>query len=741
MKKIFLLALAFSIYAGVYAQTKDSIDFNLDFEDCINDNTLPTGWFEWGSGCSLLPDHKIVHSGKTSVRIEKSKTASSKNFACVTHSLPAGYSGKRIELKAYLKHEHVQEGFVGLLLRIDGNNGTLEFENMQSEKIQGSSDWKQHKVSLKLPSKAETIYIGALLTGTGTLWVDDFELLIDGKDIRKCKKSEIELPLAELDNEFDSGSKIPSIVLNPEVQENLRVLGLIWGFLKYYHPRIASGDINWDYELFRIMPAVIAAKSTHVRDQELSNWILALGEFKVSKREKILKSEVKLLADLDWMENSNLSSGLKELLVKVKMAKRNNKHYYVALRKNVRNPNFRNENPYPDMSFSDDGYKLLSLYRYWNAIQYYFPYRYLIAKDWHDVLNNSIAEFVNVDSQMEYVIAVRKLIASINDTHATMVDKSNSMSEYLGKRFAALEVLFVEDQAVVTSYYNDSLGIETGIKKGDVITEINGKSINQLIDDYLPYISASNHSVIKRNMSLMLLETNDLTIDVKYKSDGKDYNKQLKSYETADLNIYKSWSWTDTCFRWIDEDICYVFPGTISAKHYKGIAEQMKSSKGLIIDLRCYPSDFMVFKFGRYLMPEPSEFVKFTNTSLSSAGTFQMTKSLKVGRYNKDYYKGKVIIIVNEYTQSNAEYTSMAFRVAPKVTVIGSQTAGADGNVSRINLPGEISTTFTGIGVYYPDGTETQGIGIVPDIEIKPTIRGIKEGRDELLEKAIELIQ
>jgi len=83
----------------------------------------------------------------------------------------------------------------------------------------------------------------------------------------------------------------------------------------------------------------------------------------------------------------------------------------------------------------------------------------------------------------------------------------------------------------------------------------------------------------------------------------------------------------------------------------------------------------------------------------------------------------------------------MALRVAPEAVVIGSQTAGADGNVSRINLPGGIKTMISGIGVYYPDGTETQRIGIVPDIEIKPTIAGFREGTDELLEKAIEVIK
>jgi C-terminal processing protease CtpA/Prc len=47
---------------------------------------------------------------------------------------------------------------------------------------------------------------------------------------------------------------------------------------------------------------------------------------------------------------------------------------------------------------------------------------------------------------------------------------------------------------------------------------------------------------------------------------------------------------------------------------------------------------------------------------------------------------------------------------------------------------------MTGIGVYYPDGKETQRIGIVPDVEVKPTIEGLRSKRDEVLEKAIEII-
>jgi Periplasmic protease len=70
-------------------------------------------------------------------------------------------------------------------------------------------------------------------------------------------------------------------------------------------------------------------------------------------------------------------------------------------------------------------------------------------------------------------------------------------------------------------------------------------------------------------------------------------------------------------------------------------------------------------------------------------------------------YTGKVVVIVNSYLQSQAEYKTMAFHSAPNVTVIGSTNAGADGNISQIFLSGNIRTVISGIGVYYPNGTET----------------------------------
>ena len=66
--------------------------------------------------------------------------------------------------------------------------------------------------------------------------------------------------------------------------------------------------------------------------------------------------------------------------------------------------------------------------------------------------------------------------------------------------------------------------------------------------------------------------------------------------------------------------------------------------------------------------------------------------------------------------------------------------AGADGNVSRIPLPGGLSTRISGIGVFYPDKTPTQRVGIIADVEVRPTIESIREGRDLVLEEAVRQI-
>lgn len=740
IKYIVLIILSISLFYSSFCQTENKTNLNFGFEKMSKKNNL---WFNWGTaGYTLRVDSSEKHTGDASMLIEQRGNKANQSYGCCALSIPSKFEGSQIEVRAYMKLQNVTNGPIGLLLRIDNDRGTLKFENMEKENIQGTSDWKLYSVKLPLPEDAETIYIGALLSGTGKLWVDDFELLIDGVDISKAQPKKQEVFKADSDTSFDKGSKIATINLTSSKIEDLVILGKVWGFLKYHHPAIAKGDYNWDYELFRIMPKIIQSKNNEERNEILSKWVLKLGEVKKDTTHKIINAIVKLKPDLDWITNKSvLGEELTSQLMQIREAARDTKQYYIGFEPSFGNPQFKNEKTYNYFLRKPDiGYQLLSLYRYWNIIQYYFPYKYLIDENWDDVLTEFVPKFVNTTNELDYRLTVLALIAKIHDTHANIFGNEEVLRSMQGNNYAPIEVKFIENKAVVTGYLNKLLGAKSGLKKGDIILTVNNKNIKEIIKEKLSTTPASNYPTQLRDIANNLLRTNDTTLKITYQREKLITSLYVKCFSLKNSHLFAEYYKKDTCFKLLTPEIAYIFPGSIKNNYLPEIMDKVQNTKGLIIDMRCYPSQFIVFRLGEYLMPEPISFVKITKASSKNPGLFIFKDEFKVGKTNKDYYKGKVIIIINEITQSQAEYTTMAFRVAPKAKVIGSTTAGADGNVSEIFLPGGIKTMISGTGIYYPNGKETQRIGIVPDIEVRPTIKGIYEGKDELLEKAIEII-
>jgi C-terminal processing protease CtpA/Prc len=473
----------------------------------------------------------------------------------------------------------------------------------------------------------------------------------------------------------------------------------------------------------------------------LLDWIKKLGEVKEGKPEKLNPQEIKIVPDLDWLNKSGFSTELQNHLLNTKNANRSNKHYYIDFNPKVGNPKFQNESSYSKISFLDTGYRLLALFRYWNMIQYFFPNRELIGEDWKNVLEEFIPKIVIAKDKTEYTVSMLELIARIHDTHANIWGDNKVLNAYWGKNYPAFETNFIEEQAVVTDFYDDELAKKSNIQIGDVIMKINDKEVSDIVKERIKFYPASNYPTKLRDIGPELLRSNDSIQNITYKRNNQIYTQKIKLFPTSIVNIYKKYDRIDTSFYFIDKDIAYINNGSIKRKELPEIFKKIQNAKALIIDDRNYPSEFVLFVLSKHLQPKSSPFVKFSKGSIKTPGLFVYTDFTKSGINNSDYFKGKVIILVNETTQSSAEYHAMAYRTAPNATVIGSTTAGADGNVSSIRLPGGISTMISGIGVYYPDGRETQRIGIVPDIEVKPTIEGIKNGKDEVLEKAIEFIR
>lgn len=728
MKKLAFLFLLF--YAQLLSQEKPN--FNFGFEENTTNPELSDGWFQWGN--YDLSRDTDAHSGKYSGKITSKEPVS---FGSIVYRIPANYAGKKIRLEAFMKTKDVKGSHAGLLLRVDTEETSVAFDNMKAQAITGTNDWKKYSIELDYPEEeAKMIYVGGILVGSGEAWFDDFQVFIDNISITKLKPIERKITTSDLDKEFEKGSGISIEDLDEQKIKDLELLGKIWGFLKYHHPEVAQGKSNWDFELFRILPDYLKTKSTKERDEVLISWMDKLGKIKESKPKDVSK-DAYLKPDLTFLDN--LNSDLKLKLEWIYKNRHQGKNVYV--KPGDVDQGIFSEKAYKNLDYPDDGYRLLSLYRYWNIIQYYFPYKYITDKDWNTILQEYIPVFLQAKNELEYELACLQLIGEIQDTHANIWGNSaNKIEEWRGEKVPAFRVEFIENKLVVVDYYNPEFKVESRLEVGDIITKINGKNVESYVSENTKYFPASNESARLRDMAEKILHSNENSLEIEFIKDKKTQTTTIPLFPSDSINSYFRFKVpTDKPYKILDQNIGYITLANIQLNDLPELKKELLNTKGIIVDIRNYPNAFVPYKLGSYFTSSPKPFVKFTKSSFKNPGEFVFTKEINIPT-EKVNYPNKVVILINDKTQSQAEFTTMAFQTADNVTVMGSQTAGADGNFTGISLPGGIKTGISGIGVYYPDGRQTQRIGIVPDIEIHSTIEGIKKGKDELLEKAIEVI-
>ena len=511
----------------------------------------------------------------------------------------------------------------------------------------------------------------------------------------------------------------------------------IWGFLKYYHPEVGKGKSNWDNQLFDILPKIEKTTNKSELSSIYLEWINSLGEVKICKSCNSTNDAEYFNKNfnLEWTQDSTKFT--KELCDKLKFIEKNRfqgENYYVSSFNGVGNIKIKNEPEYENFDWKNKKYRILSLFKYWNTIEYFFPYKYQTDKNWDFVLKKSISKFLNPKTELDYHLAMLELIVEINDSHGGFVTKMTN--DYFGFKWIPAKFKIIDDTVIITEFYNEYLAKKDDIQIGDVITKVNGESVVGILKEKRPYINASNSSVRLRNSYYSIFNGSTDSVTIEFERNGKIQQKIIERYLFKQFQYHKP---SKEKWKIINGNIGYVNLGELEKEDVSKMMDSLLSTKAIIFDIRNYPKGTM-YLISNYLNKEPVEFVKFTKPDLSYPGRFIWTKPMSCGEKNEKEYKGKVVLLVNEQTQSHAEFTAMCLQTANNVTTIGSQTSGADGNVSRVELVGGFKTMITGIGVYYPDGRETQRIGIVPNIEIKPTINGIRKGKDEVLEKAIELI-
>jgi len=531
---------------------------------------------------------------------------------------------------------------------------------------------------------------------------------------------------------------------NYNEKADLPLLGKVWGFLKYHHPNVTKGQFNWDEQLIKVLPAYMAAKDKAARNQVLLKWVSGLGNVPTYPIADSIILNAKLNPDLAWINSNNFSPALLGILGNLKQnhSTADQKYIKYMADADVVFPIVINEDAYTAMKLPSYQYRLIAAFRYWNLIAYWYPYKSLARQNWDKYLTVLTHEALAVRTETDYVHFIQGMIASIKDTHAYV--RSTSAETVIGKYKMPFTVKLIQNKAIVNSA-DPTMLQGKDLQKGYELQSVNGMPISTIVDNVKPYLSASNNAALLREAARYITRTSDSVSNlVLADSRNVKHNvtvKNLSVYKLLTPDLDFSYQKDSTYFM-MKNNILYINVATTKRTQIPQVKILIKNAKGVIFDGRQYPKTGIPSDLLDDLMFAKAVPIAMFSTAIKGyPGVFTTTKPLMSGKDNPSYYKGKVVYLTNEETLSTGEFYAMFIRAMPNAVIVGSQTAGADGNVvSPFPLPGGIYTAFTGIGVFYPDGRQTQQIGIVPDVKVSQTIKGFREHRDELLDKAVEVI-
>lgn len=553
--------------------------------------------------------------------------------------------------------------------------------------------------------------------------------------------------------------------VSQEVQ-NLEKLCKVWGYTKYTHPVFLQGEKDWDEELLALIPQVRKASDSEETNKILNEWLLSLGEIKyetddpVRKWESAKEEDKVMVADTSWIFDKEylgeeLSENMLPLTQPIPDINRFRapidfeKGYY---RGYYNKPTmFSNEKRYEDMDYSDENYRLLGLFRLWNAAEYYSPYLDILDEDWGELLPEFIIRMLEGSDSQSYRLTIAALAAKLQDAHVGFGAKSDFLKKEFGEySINDAEFVSAEGEVVILQTFDESCPLQPG----DIVRKLDGVDIKDVIEHRKNYCSVTTDDKIKNQLSYFLLSSHSQTPEITVLRDQTEMTFQVKASEFKGYLIPRCGvnfkGETPKSHEIIEGNIGVINPafmdlkmGTVHGNDVKWVTvmNDLKNTDGLILDFRQYPARSWMY-MPPYVFDEPEVGLLAASFSEAVPGVF-----LKEPVYNFNskprsayHYDKNIVILIDEHSQSASEYATMLLRNGENVTVMGENTVGSNGFCLVLPLPGGDLMMFTAQGIYTPDGGQTQRIGLAPDIEVKRTIQGIKEGRDEVKEAAIKYL-
>jgi C-terminal processing protease CtpA/Prc len=286
---------------------------------------------------------------------------------------------------------------------------------------------------------------------------------------------------------------------------------------------------------------------------------------------------------------------------------------------------------------------------------------------------------------------------------------------------------------------------DAGVQVGDVILRIGSQSVRARIDELSPYIAASTTQSLMNRVTQLLLNGDDGTeVDVTVAgADGRQRQVKVKRQMANYKLLFPRRS--GEVFRLINDDIGYVDLERLPRGQVDAMFEKFKQTKAIVMDMRGYPQGTawaIAPRLGEKTSPVAAQFrTNIVSAEPNEGGHINSQLfEQRIPAGDGPRYLGKTVMLIDERAISQSEHSGLFYKTANDTVFIGGPTTGANGDVTWFTAPGGIRISFSGHDVRWPDGAQLQRVGLKPDVEVLPTIAGIRAGRDEVLEKAVEYL-
>lgn len=360
-----------------------------------------------------------------------------------------------------------------------------------------------------------------------------------------------------------------------------------------------------------------------------------------------------------------------------------------------------------------------------------------------DIYKSYLNECLLADDRQAFVSVLKRWIGRLNNAHSWCHDKRGDSAPSLRFKLERIEGGWV----VVSSCLDE-------VVPGDVIETMDGRSPQEWMDIVAPFLSARSQKFREsqwQNMLCAVRDTHDMQLKVRTRNGRIKHITHPSGYARIDTTSVQC-----TEGRWLtDGAVGYIRIPSFNQPNFEETAlhyvKKFSEAKSIIIDLRSNAGGATPGHLIDALMERKYRWWTETSPNIGHLwrrhqgnGKFSIFEDGSGARCESDWtdpsvsvFEGKVIIVAGRYTGSAAEDFIMPFKDTKRGVFIGESTGGSTGQPVFFEHDG-VSVGVGSIRAYLPDGTPFEGVGILPDVYVRQSRDDLYQGRDVVLERAIE---